>query len=720
MSTPTQTLLENLQGVKVITGGWSAHCPAHEDARNSLSVSEGEDGRALVHCHAGCDPVNILAALQLSPADLFPPREKAPKPARQIVARYDYRDEHGIVLYQSVRFEPKDFLQRRRLSNGTWEWKLGDVPRVLYRLPELARQTVAWVVEGEKDADKLAALGLPATTNAGGANKWRPEYTEQLRRAGIAHVVVLPDNDAAGVKHGHQVGRACLGAGLAVKVVALPGLDEHGDVSDWLAQGHTRADLLALVKEAPRYQPDDVGHAEAGAVSSESAVAATCFHLTELGAAEFFVDRHKADVRFDHLRQRWLVWVDHRWVPDADALIHRLANEHMRRWQRDAMELGDRDRRQKIVDFALRMERKGAIENLLGVARNLKPVSTAGKEWDRDLFRLGTINGVLDLRTGILADGHPDDLITMSVNAEYHPDAPCPQWAAFLESVLPDPTVRMFLQTFVGYSLTGSTDEQVLAMLYGKGSNGKSTLLSVLVDLLGDYAKTIAFSALEFKKSDVPSDIAALQHVRFVMASEVKEGQRLNEARIKALTGGDTVAARYLYSEWFNFKPAAKFFLAVNHKPTVGDDSYGFWRRIRLVPFLQSFTGNTRVPDLQQRLLEERNGILRWAVDGCLQWQREQLFTPEAVYMASHEYQAESDPLAEFVDEVCQDDPESETKAGVAYATYVKWADARRTPKDSILRPQAFGMRFSEKHERVRRSFGQVYVGVRLATDRMF
>lgn len=715
-----QALLDALAGVKTTGTGWQARCPAHEDDHASLSVSEGADGSTLIHCHAGCDPQAIVGAVNMTLADLFPPKIAPPKADKKIVATYDYHDEQGVVLFQSVRFYPKDFLQRHKSPGGTWVWNIKGVRRVLYRLPHLKGQMVAWIVEGERDADTLAAMGLPATTSPAGAGKWKREYTEQLQQAGITHVVVLPDNDVPGAKHAETVARACCAVGVPVKVVPLPGVPDHGDVSDWMAMGHTKADLLALAKTTPRYTTEPETPPVAAEVSATAAIAADCFQRTDLGAAEFFADRQGHLLRYDHRRGRWLIWSGHRWQPDADARVNRLCGEHLRQWQRDALEITDRDRRQRVVEYALKLERRGGMDNLLAVAKSLKPIATTGHEWDTNLYLLGTQNGVVDLRTGQHRPGQPTDMITMTVNAAYDEHAEAPQWQAFLESVLPDEDLRVFVQRFMGYSLTGSTDEQALAMLYGKGSNGKSTMLSTLVDVFGDYAATIAFSALEFKRSDIPSDIASLQHVRFVMASEVKEGQRLNEARIKALTGGDTISARHLYGEWFSFKPAAKFCLAVNHKPIVGDDSYGFWRRIRLVPFRQVFMGTDRIADLPQRLLNERDGILKWAIEGCLAWQAEHLNMPVEVLSASQEYQAESDPLAEFVAECCESDPDAETRANVAYTTYSKWAESRRLPKDSVLRPASFGMRFSDKYERERRKFGVVYLGVRIVTERLF
>jgi hypothetical protein len=215
----------------------------------------------LLHCHAHCTPAAICAAAGLQLGDLFP--ETVPRPERTIVATYDYYDERGALLFQVVRFDPKDFRQRR--PDGTWSVR--GVRRVLFALPALQGQTVVFVVEGEKDVRTLEAIGLTATTNVGGAGKWRAEYVDQLRAAGVQKVIVLPDNDEPGRAHGETVARSCCRGGLHVTVIALPGLLPKGDVSDWLAAGHTREDLLALVHAAPRFVPADAPSPSAEGVS---------------------------------------------------------------------------------------------------------------------------------------------------------------------------------------------------------------------------------------------------------------------------------------------------------------------------------------------------------------------------------------------------------------------------------------------------------------------
>jgi len=220
-----QLVLSRLKYVrKTGDGKWSAQYPSHDDRVNNLSVDIGDDGKLLVHCHAGCEAADVMAAVGLTMKDLFPAgdgRHKGNNKPGRVVASYDYRDESGKLLFQSVRFEPKGFSQRQPDGKGGWKWNLQGVRRVLYRLTELlaadAGETV-FVVEGEKDCNLLATLGLVATTNPGGADKWRQEYNEMLRGR---HVVIFPDNDGPGRKHAQTVARSLHGTAASVKVVEL-------------------------------------------------------------------------------------------------------------------------------------------------------------------------------------------------------------------------------------------------------------------------------------------------------------------------------------------------------------------------------------------------------------------------------------------------------------------------------------------------------------------
>src|SRR5215207_2955318 len=296
---PVTRLLTALDNVKPNGTGHTARCPAHEDRLNSLKVDTGKDGQALIHCHAGCEPQRVVAALSWTLADLYPARAETAAQdghSRRIVATYDYPDEHGALQFQAVRFEPKGFAQRRPDGSGGWIWNLDGVQRVLYRLPELlAADNTDWVVipEGEKDVDALAGMGFEATTNAQGAGKWRPQYTAALR---ARRVVLFPDNGAPGDKHADTVAYTLQGVAAEVRVLRLPNLPLKGDVSDWLHAGGTREELERLIAEAPAWAPSQE-------VDDERVERA------QPRAARLVVSR------LTHVVSQPVAWDWHRWLP---------------------------------------------------------------------------------------------------------------------------------------------------------------------------------------------------------------------------------------------------------------------------------------------------------------------------------------------------------------------------------------------------------------------
>lgn len=260
-----EKILSGLKGVKKAGSGFIALCPAHDDQHHSLSISQGQDGRVLLHCHTGCTTENIVSALGLSLRDLFPDGNRTHSDRRDEIT-YDYRNAAGELVYQVVRFEPKDFRQRRPDGAGGWIWNMRGVDPVPYRLPQLVRVLEAgelvFIVEGEKDADKLAALDLTATTNHGGAGKWRETHSKHFPVG--TQVMILPDNDEPGRKHAQEVARQLAGCGCQVKVVELPGLPEKGDVSDWLNAGRSKQELLQLVDQAGYWRAPGTGTSKEG------------------------------------------------------------------------------------------------------------------------------------------------------------------------------------------------------------------------------------------------------------------------------------------------------------------------------------------------------------------------------------------------------------------------------------------------------------------------
>jgi hypothetical protein len=261
---PVERTIPELLGEQPIQvgGELKVRCPWHEDKRPSLRINPIKGVWHCDPCRKGGDvfefvqefnKVDFPTALEIL-EQRAGGRSRIDTATRRIVATYDYRDEANVLLYQTVRYEPKDFRQRRPHGHGEWVWKVDDVRRVLYRLPELQGREAVLVLEGEKDVDRAWQVGLPATCNVGGAGKWRDEYSEQLAAAGTKRVVVVPDQDAPGRSHADGVARSCLGAGLTVRMVPLPDLSEKGDLSDYLAT-HSKADLVAVLKAAPAYAP---------------------------------------------------------------------------------------------------------------------------------------------------------------------------------------------------------------------------------------------------------------------------------------------------------------------------------------------------------------------------------------------------------------------------------------------------------------------------------
>lgn len=245
-------IADRFEGVRPRGKGFIARCPAHEDRKASLTIGTGDDGKTLLHCHAGCTVEAIASAAGLQLGDLFPEKTQT-RP--RIVATYDYRDERGELLFQVLRREDKSFPQRRPDGAGGWIWKLGDTRRVLYRLPELLAadpEATVFIAEGEKDVENLVARGFVATTNPGGAEKWRAELGAAL--AG-RDVVILPDNDDVGRRHANNVAARLVGVARSVKVVELPRLPPKGDVSDWLERGGEPIVLRALAHDAPEWSP---------------------------------------------------------------------------------------------------------------------------------------------------------------------------------------------------------------------------------------------------------------------------------------------------------------------------------------------------------------------------------------------------------------------------------------------------------------------------------
>ena len=339
--------------------------------------------------------------------------------------------------------------------------------------------------------------------------------------------------------------------------------------------------------------------------------------LTDASHAQRFAETYGVDIKYDHRRGHWLVYEDPCWRIDNDGAIYRHALKFVRARQASALDIVDRKLKEKVLKFTIAAESKPALDKLVSLAKNFPPIADAGDGWDADPWLTAAKpNGVLDWRTGTLRQGDPSDRITRSLGVAFDPDAEAPRWTNFIDEVFDgDRDLIAFIHRYLGYACTGLTHEQVLALFWGGGGNGKGVLMHLVAYVLGDYFGNMGFSTIELKqRATIPNDLAALEGKRLVTASESGE-VRLNEPRIKMLTGSDPVTARYLYGEPFTFTPSAKFILATNTRPVVADNSHGFWRRLKLVPFTRCFEGAARDEHLEDYLkAHEGPGILNWLV----------------------------------------------------------------------------------------------------------
>ena len=725
-------VFQRLSGIKSIANGWVARCPAHDDKVQSLQVSERDDLSVGLHCHAGCDKFSIIGAMGLTFGELYSETTQ-----KHIVKCYDYRSLDGELLFQSVRYYPKEFRQRRPdptkhhhdpQKSDDWIWNLTGLKtkKVPYRLPELKGMNEVWIVEGEKDADRLWNLGLPATCNAGGAKKWSSVETKALKAAGVTRLYILPDNDEAGYLHADIVASSAKQFSLAYSIHELPDLSPKGDVSDWLMNGGSKDMLVSLVKSKLVLVVPEMPVPEVEPVPENPLALADplAYKQTQTGAAEAFRDRYKALIRYDHSREEWFVWEGHRWCPDATDHVTLLSLQHSRLWAHEVIDatVEKFNVRKEWQDFTRKLERRSEQVAMVQTARAFPELKVGSNAWDQDPWLLGTPNGVVDLRTGVLRDGLATDGVSQQVGVPYDAEATCPRWKTFLDEVFDGDLLLIdFVHRALGYSLTGDISEQCFFMALGSGSNGKSLFLSTLQGVWGSYARR---ANMNLFIGDVSRyDMADVVGRRMVLAAESKPDIRLNEDIVKALTGGESQNAERKFGHPFQFDPICKIWLATNAPPKVIDDSYGFWRRVRLLPFLRTFSGSTDDKHLRDTLRAEMSGILTWVVEGAQQWRQRGLDPPAVVTDATDEYQNAEDPLVEFISDRCTLDPDGIETFTALFAAYGGWAEKVKIPRADRLTRRMMGTHLKRRFATKDLDGSRRYGGIRIkktASDNLY
>lgn len=394
------------------------------------------------------------------------------------------------------------------------------------------------------------------------------------------------------------------------------------------------------------------------------------FYLTDMGNGKRFTARFKN--QFKHSQALgWLHWNGYKWESGADVLVMDAARHTAQMIFAETLDVQPNDAK-AIGKWAIASQGRSKLDAMLYLASSEDGIRATPDDFDSDHFVLNCQNGIIDLRTGEFTDSCPSRMLSKSVNTIYDPMAVCPRWESFLDRIMDgNENLIRFLQRAIGYSLTGSTREQCFFLNYGTGANGKSVFLETMRGLLNDYAAAAEFSAfLTTQSENVRNDIAALAGARFVSANESGADKRLSESIIKALTGGDTISARFLFKEYFEFKPQFKVWMATNHKPIIRDTDHAIWRRVRLVPFNVTIPESERDSNLVATLRDEFPGILNWAIAGCTEWQVNGLGTPTEVTEATNNYRDEQDSLGTFIENCCIVKPEARYSASKLHKLY--------------------------------------------------
>ena len=631
---------------------------------------------ALIAGHYGIDVRHDFAGVLQQACALLgrtPPASPTPKrkhePALDELGpetgRWCYYDQGGALLAVVTRYDPptgKEFrpwdVRRRKAAPPD--------PRPLYNLPGIAAAELVVIGEGEKCADVLIAEGVCGTTAMHGANA-PADKTDWAPLKG-KRVVIWPDKDAPGWNYAVACAQAALAAGAVSADILLPPEDkpQGWDVSDAVAENAARRaadpdaacfDVLGFIQAGPRMpmQPADPAVDPFADVDWK----------TEDGLATAFATQHGPDWRYCAVWGKWFGWAGGRW--NEDRTLH--VQHQMRTLTREAAARCDSPR------LRAKLTSSGTVAAIERMSRADPVHATLPEAFDADPWLLNTPAGIVNLIDGALAPHARSRLMTKMATAT--PRGRPALWPQFLRDITGgNDDLAGYLQRVAGYCLTGETTEHALFFCYGTGANGKSVFINVLSTILGDYAKHAPMETfMDSAGERHPTELAGLRGARLVTATETEQGRRWNESRIKALTGGDPISARFMRQDFFEYRPQFKLLIAGNHKPSIRNVDEAMKRRLHLIPFTVTFPEDRRDRQLTEKLLAERDAILAWAVAGALAWKASGLQPPAIVRNATSEYFANEDALQEFEDDEIERNPQAQVAIATVYARWKAFAD---------------------------------------------
>ena len=379
-----------------------------------------------------------------------------------------------------------------------------------------------------------------------------------------------------------------------------------------------------------------------------------------------FTKRHGADLRYCALWGKWLCWDGARWKVDETKKIFDLVRKIIREV---AVECND-------MKVSKQMTSSKTVAAVKTMAESDRQHATHSDQWDTDLWLLNTPSCTIDLRTGETRKNSHDDYITRVTGVA--PGVECPNWHAFLERVTGgDKELQAYLQRVIGYALTGTTTEHALFFLWGTGANGKSVFLNTIKGILAEYQKTAPIETfIDSQNERHPTDLAGLRGARLVTAVETEQGRKWAESKIKTLTGGDPISARFMRQDFWEFTPQFKLVIAGNHKPGLRSVDEAIRRRFNLIPFTVTIPVAERDPDFaEKKLRPEWSGILQWMVHGCLEWQRIGLAPPKIVTEATNAYLESEDAVRAWIEDRCELDFTAFEPRNRLYKSWRLWSD---------------------------------------------
>ncbi len=599
------------------------------------------------------------------------------------------RDSSG-VLWNVQRIPPDATAPKKFLYGGR--------VRGLYYQAGPETEPKGTIVIGEGPATVLsvletARLPVVAAMDAGNLLAVGQELRKKFAEA---RLIYIADHDRP--KDGHSVGieKATEAARATGGLIAIPPRDGD-DANDLYSREGADAVRGVIEAAAPvGIETDTTPGGPVTAPTEDTGTGLEPIRLTDLGNAKRLVARHGRILRYVFPWKKWLIYDGTRWKKDDSGEIFRLAKDTVAAMYVEAAQADDTEDRKRIAAHAARSESQGKLEAMIALASSEPAIPVSPTQLDADPYRFNVSNGTLDLLTGKLLPHNPEDLISKLAPVTFDPEETAQVWEAFLSRVMGgNADLIGFLQRFIGYCLSADTREQALVVALGPEATGKTTFTEAVQDVLGDYALTVQFDTFILRERDgARNDVARMQGARLVTSTEGGEGQRLNEALVKQLTGGDTVSARFLYGEFFDFRPTFKLWLATNHRPRIQETMGAIWRRLKIVPFTVQIPEAERDGRLPEKLRAELPGILNWALAGALAWRRAGLGVPEAVRQATANYREAEDTLAPFIEDRCDLGPTLRASAKDLHAAFLEWADRNG---ERGMSKRKFGLRLEEK-----------------------